>query len=507
MSILSRFTTGNLDVKVAREIERLRQLLAQRPNDQEALRQLGSAYESIGMANEAIEAFSTLARTYQQSNMMQLAIAYYRKAEKLASGEVKASILKNIEAIYRSMGNFDEAYKISRQIVEYYLSIGQKEAARGYVNSLPPYGLKDAIYRKELVEMIGLKDEKWMQGQVSGSWIEGLPKATQLVASLPGYPSARIPVASRQEKDLFATMKVLIVDDDPGICKVLSTALKAIGCQTITAADGLEGLETARCERPDLIVSDLLMPKMDGNQLFTELSKEQELRDIPFVCLSSRGQEEEKLAAFDKGVEEYWVKPFVLSEIIARAKKLLQRQYQKKHQIDLNYKNFELAGNLRLLPCAQVLKILESGQVTGLLGLNNSQQEVGFILLENGQPVDARTGDYYGEHALFLMLYWQEGHFAFQTRQFQATRTIFGTLDELFAKLRNAYEEQLLIEQLPDKETILRFVPAEIGANFEKLYPLFDGNRTLGECLSHLRGDIDSIRLIMELYKQGMLSS
>ncbi len=499
-------TTNSLkpDVaKLAKEIERLKQALSQKPNDPELLRLLGTAYENAGMSFEATETFSKLARAYHQAGHPQLAIAYYRKAEKFASGEVKASLLKNIETLYRSTGNFDEAFKISKQIIDYYLSIDHKKAARGFVSTLPPYGSKDAIYRKELVEMIGEKDEAWAQG-ATGSWLdEKLPRASQLIASLPGYPSAKIPLSSRQEKSMFAHMTVLIVDDDAGVSKLLSTALKSTGCNTLTAADGSEGLEVARAHHIDLIISDLLMPKMDGSQFFSALSKEERLKDIPFVCLSSRGQEDEKLAAFEKGVEDYWVKPFSISEILMKAKKILQRQYQKSYSCEYDFMKVELAGDLRLVAVSQVLRLLEAARVTGVLNLDNSLEKA-IVLFEDGHLFDARVGDYFGEAAIFDLLYWPEGHFAFQSRQLHANRTIFRTIDDIFAQIHQQYQETLLIQQLPEADKILIFAsPADQSP--ERLKELFNGERDLKNCLAELRGDIEAISLVVDFYKNGYL--
>lgn len=487
--------------KLVKEIEKLKQALAQKQDDPELLRLLGTAYENAGMSSEATEIFSKLARIYHQAGHPQLAIAYYRKAEKFAAGEVKPSILKNIESIYRSTRNFDEAFKASKQIIDYYLSINQKEAARGFVSSLPPYGDKDAIYRKELIEMIGVKDESWSQG-VTGSWLDDkLPRASQLIAGLPGYPAARIPLASRQEKAMFAHMTVLIVDDDAGVCKILSTALKAIGCHTLTASDGSEGLELAKNNHVDLIISDLLMPKMDGSQFFAALSKDEKLKNIPFVCLSSRGQEDEKLAAFEKGVEDYWVKPFVISEILARAKKILQREYQKSYSCKFDFMNIELAGDLRLVAVSQLLKLLEAGKVTGVLSLDNCLEQA-MVLFEDGHLFDARVGDYFGEAAIFELLYWPEGHFAFQSRELHTNRTIFRSIDELFLQLHQQYQENLLIQQLPEADKVLVFSDSSLPKP-AKLEGLFDGERSLKDCLTQLQGDMESIRQVVELYQNG----
>ncbi|KAF0248715.1 MAG: response regulator containing CheY-like receiver domain and AraC-type DNA-binding domain-containing, partial [bacterium] len=143
--------------KLTKEIERLQLAIQAKPNDTEALRQLSTLYESCGMTQEAVGQFVHLAQAYYQINQSQLAIAYYQKAERLSKDEQQASLLKEVEKIYRQTRQYEEAYKVARQVIEIYLQINQKEAARGFVHSLPTYGEKNEIYRKELREMIGEK--------------------------------------------------------------------------------------------------------------------------------------------------------------------------------------------------------------------------------------------------------------------------------------------------------------------------------------------------------------
>ncbi|MBL8149654.1 MAG: response regulator [Blastocatellia bacterium] len=501
--------------KINKEIDRLRSAIAAKPNDTELVRQLGTLYETCGMNEEASQQYLYLARLQVKSRQPQVAIAYFRKAEKLSSNEQQASILKDIEKVQHEEGQFEEAYKTARQVIEIYLSINQKEAARGFVHSLPAYGDKDAIYRKELREMIGEKDEGWAQG-AKGSWVEdNSPKAMQLIATLPGYPAAKIPSVSRADKAMFSNMNVLIVDDDPGVCKLLSTALRALGCQAFTATDGTEGLKTAfdMKDRLHLIISDLLMPKMDGSQFFDELQQDPELAAIPFVCLTSRGQEEEKLAAFQKGVEDYWVKPFIISEILMRARKILQRQYKAIFgNQPVVEAQVELSGNLADLTLSQVLRILESRAKTGVLTLQNGSERA-TITLNTGKLHDAVYADKRAEEAVYALLYWTEGSFSFISQGITSTATIRMSIDEIFAALTRAYEDSLLLNRLPSEDSILQFSSAfyeavgqtQVDPGTSILVSLFDGRRPLRDCLASLRSNSSALERLVQLYEHGYM--
>ncbi|MBI4852051.1 MAG: response regulator [Acidobacteria bacterium] len=430
------------DQKNIKEIERLRSILQTKPNDPETLRQLGISCETNGLTEEAVKCFSILGRLYQQSQA-QLAIAYFRKAEKLAEQAERASILKDIAKTYFNIGQFEETYRTSRQIIEIYLEINQKDAARGFVQNLPLLGEKDSLYRKELREMIGEKDESWAQG-ARGTWVEeSSPRPTQLIASLPGYTAAKVPTTPAAEKALLAQMKVLVVDDDQGVCKILSAMLKSLGCQSVTANNGTEAIEKVFELKPNLIISDLLMPQMDGNQFFAKLQEDPETSYIPFVCLSSRGQEDEKLAAFSKGVEDYWVKPFVISELSVRTKKILLRQLQSSQNktSSLDDNQSELSGKLGSIPLPHLLRMLEYMSKTGVLTLT-LESVSGNIYFQDGAIIDAEYGGLNGEIALFSLISWTEGRFVFESQEITQPRIIVDPLDELFNKFTIYYQNQ-----------------------------------------------------------------
>lgn len=116
--------------------------------------------------------------------------------------------------------------------------------------------------------------------------------------------------------------RILIVDDEPQIARVLRTGLNAHGYDTRVAADGVSALETFGDWKPDLIVTDLAMPNMDGLHLCRKL---REISQIPIIVLSVRGEEQTKIQALDAGADDYVTKPFGIGELLARIRALLRR--------------------------------------------------------------------------------------------------------------------------------------------------------------------------------------
>jgi two-component system, OmpR family, KDP operon response regulator KdpE len=116
--------------------------------------------------------------------------------------------------------------------------------------------------------------------------------------------------------------RILIVDDEPQIARVLRTGLKTHGYDVRVAADGLSALETFGDWHPDLVVTDLAMPNLDGLQLCRRLRA---LSPLPIIVLSVRGEEKMKVEALDAGADDYVTKPFGMDELLARIRAQLRR--------------------------------------------------------------------------------------------------------------------------------------------------------------------------------------
>ena len=116
--------------------------------------------------------------------------------------------------------------------------------------------------------------------------------------------------------------KILIVEDDPNILEVLKYNLGKEGYATFTAIDGVQALESARTSKPDLIVLDIMLPKMSGFEVCRILRKEMV---IPIIMLTARDDEIDKVTGLDLGADDYMTKPFSIRELMARIRAMLRR--------------------------------------------------------------------------------------------------------------------------------------------------------------------------------------
>ena len=122
-------------------------------------------------------------------------------------------------------------------------------------------------------------------------------------------------------------MKILVVDDEELLVKGIRFNLQNDGYQVITANTGLEALQQAQNQNPDLIVLDVMMPEMDG---LTACSKIREFSNVPIILLTAKTDDMDKLMGFDCGADDYLTKPFNILELKARIRALLRRSYSKE---------------------------------------------------------------------------------------------------------------------------------------------------------------------------------
>jgi two-component system, OmpR family, KDP operon response regulator KdpE len=116
--------------------------------------------------------------------------------------------------------------------------------------------------------------------------------------------------------------RILVVDDEPQITRVLRTTLSSRGYSIHTASDGDEALEVMREWLPDLIITDLAMPNMEGLELCRRVRAKS---TVPIIVLSVRGEEKTKIEALDSGADDYVTKPFAPGELLARVRAMLRR--------------------------------------------------------------------------------------------------------------------------------------------------------------------------------------
>ncbi len=115
---------------------------------------------------------------------------------------------------------------------------------------------------------------------------------------------------------------ILTADDDPQLLRLVMRNLQLEGYDVITASDGQQALEQVEAQIPDLILLDVMMPKMDG---FTVCHRVREFSAVPIIIITARGQDQDKVRGLDLGADDYLTKPFSVDELLARVRAVLRR--------------------------------------------------------------------------------------------------------------------------------------------------------------------------------------
>lgn len=142
--------------------------------------------------------------------------------------------------------------------------------------------------------------------------------------------------------------RILVIDDDPAISELVSINLEMAGYEVKAAADGIKGQALAVQLQPDLIVLDLMLPRIDGFTVCQRLRRDNRTAEIPILMLTALGETQNKVEGFNAGADDYLTKPFEVEEMLARVRALLRRAdripHAAKHAEILSY------GPLTLVP-------------------------------------------------------------------------------------------------------------------------------------------------------------
>jgi len=183
-----------------------------------------------------------------------------------------------------------------------------------------------------------------------------------------------------QGEQADSKQKILVVDDEASIRRILETRLKMAGYNVVTAEDGEEAVELFNKTNPDLVILDVMMPKMDGYGVTREIRR---VSDIPIIILTALGDVSERITGLELGADDYVIKPFSPKELEARVKAVLRRTVSKDITVPAGKttKNVITTGQIKIDTARrQVYRKNERIRLTGMefslleLLVNNSGQ-------------------------------------------------------------------------------------------------------------------------------------
>ena len=202
--------------------------------------------------------------------------------------------------------------------------------------------------------------------------------------------------------------RLLAVDDNRLILRVIEDFFVPHGWEVIACDEARTALESLARQVPDAIVSDILMPEMDGWSLFDEVRRHPQAAGVPFVFLTVEGELPQRLRGLHQGADDYMTKPFAVEELHARVERLVEQRLAL--EAARRGGDALLAGSVEHLAISDLLQILSLNGKDGVVHLRQDDEE-GHIEFVSGQIVDARAGSARGTKALFRMLGWSAATF------------------------------------------------------------------------------------------------
>ena len=210
---------------------------------------------------------------------------------------------------------------------------------------------------------------------------------------------------------------VLVADDDAWILRMVVTVLEKRGYSVETAVDGEDALQRALARTPDLLITDVMMPKMDGWSLVRQLRSHAELAMLPVIFLTALSSEDDRIRGFRLGADDYVTKPFRFEELDLRVAKTLRRTAQTMQETRDSLSGSGLRGDLSQVGLSSLLVLIEMERKTGLLQLRAPENgPTAQILVREGKVVHARLDDSeepVDAECVYYLLTWGAGEFEF----------------------------------------------------------------------------------------------
>ncbi len=284
--------------------------------------------------------------------------------------------------------------------------------------------------------------------------------------------------------------KVLIVDDDPIMGAVLETRLSESGFKAHYFSTGMEALENVIEINPDIIISDIVMPVMDGYELHRRFRKNPQTASIPFVFLSARKEAGDQLEGLRMGADDYICKPFELNDLLMRMEKVMIRAAKARSFNTLA----DFSGNLAQMSLNDIIQIVEMNYKSGELIIQNViRAAVGSIFFHEGMLTNAKKESLEGEDAFFDIMDIEEGFFEFYGRDVrQAEKIKDGNMSVLLKGSRLLDESKSFFKALKDTTVVPVLkspaIPRTIADQLEpghldRIATLLNGKQSIEEIL------------------------
>ena len=235
--------------------------------------------------------------------------------------------------------------------------------------------------------------------------------------------------------------RILVVDSDEQVASILSIKLKHAGFEAATAGNSADALALIPQFRPDLIVSEMILPKMSGIDFMKRVKMNPEMMRIPFVFLSSSRDVENKILALDMGAAAVFAKPLFINDFIENIKKILDK-YELEESVESDETKPE--GDISDISVLNILGIMSENKASGEIEFSASSERKGTIFCDCGNVVRAETEgseNKDGMEELCKILSWSDGTFSVNYGDVKVESNISLPQDEIIEKASEWFRE------------------------------------------------------------------
>lgn len=306
---------------------------------------------------------------------------------------------------------------------------------------------------------------------------------------------------------------ILVADGDPKNLQILRENLETAGFEVIIAADGMQAWQKISSSVPDLILSEVNLPKLDGFQLLEKLKADPVTSSIPLMFLTNRRELQDRVRSLRGGVKDYMIKPLHIKEVLARIRMILRRMERIKEDETETAK--KLVGRLEEFSPVDLIESFGVERKTGVLTLHNENNRNGEIYFRDGAVVNASLGNLKAEKAVYQMLPWKHGHFTMLFKEINVPDEIsVSNLGLLLQGFKRMEERERLFKLLPSPETTFVITDTfrsilqkrELTTEVSRFVSLIDGRRDLLQIIDESTyDDIKTLERLVKLYQQGFI--
>lgn len=316
----------------------------------------------------------------------------------------------------------------------------------------------------------------------------------------------------------MAAEKVLVVDDEPVIAQMLTDRFQELYVNVLRARNGVEALEMAWEHVPDLILLDVMMPKIDGFEVAKILKENPRTAGIPIIFLTALSEVKDEVRGLQVGADDFITKPFHFDELLDRVSKVLQKAEAERAESEKGDGGpSAVKGKLKEMSLVNLIRLLEPEKRTGILTLV-SERRTGHLYFQDGKIFNAVQGTLRGEGAVYRLLGWTDGDFELEPLGAIAPSgpppISVGNQALITEGLRRLEETARLAKDLPPLGTRLKAAPGLVqllagkrpAPDLERFLGLLDGRHDIRSVVEESGlEDLMALQSLHKLYTKGML--